>query len=218
VAATQAASSLDDLLASVVAIAGPDGTPRTTAFLLDEPRVIVCDAFAVGAFVDAGADVELIASDGRRFKTRVVRTNRAHAFGPTLLAVPDGMQGPGLRLNQSAVKPGDVVQVAVAAGEKTGVSTGAMTTGVEATVRIEPIGLVKNLASIDAFVRPGSSGAPVVDKTMTVRGFIVAGSTDEAHPISLMYPAQYWMDFVMGRTQPKKGRAKKTTTKTGRPR
>ena len=214
--AAQGAGSLDDMLASVVAIAGPDGTPSSTAFLLDEPRVIVCDAYAVSGVVGAGSEVELIGSDGRRFKTHVERTNRAHVFGPTLLAVPDGLQGPGLRPSQSAVKPGDVVQVAVAAGDKTGVSTGAMTKTVETTVVIQPVGKVKDLASMDAFVRPGSSGAPVVDGTMTVRGFIVAGSTDEKNPHSFMYPAHYWTDFVTGRRRkpPKSRRARTTKNKT----
>ena len=219
-AATGVARSLDDMLACVVAIAGPDGTPSSTAFLLQQPRVIVCDAFAVGRVVDTGSDIELIASDGGRFKTRVLRTNRAHAFGPTLLAVPDGLQGLGLRLDRSAVKPGDVVQVAVAAGEKTGISTGTMTESVETKVAIHPIGTVKDLASLEAFVRPGSSGAPVVDGTMAVRGFIVAGSTNEANPRSFMYPARYWMDFVTGRrpTLPKKKRVKTTTKKARRSR
>ena len=212
---THVAGSMDDTLACVVAIAGPDGTPSSTAFLLDEPHVIVCDAFVVREIAGAVTNVELIASDGRRFKTHVERTNRAHVFGPTLLAVPEGLEGRGLRLSQSAVKPGDVVHVVVAAGEKTGVSTGAMKEAVEATVAIAPIGKVKNLASINAFVRPGSSGAPVVDGTMAVRGFIVAGSSDEANPLSFMYPAQYWIDFVTGRrhTPSKKKRARTTTTK-----
>jgi len=216
-AATGVARSLDDVLACVVAIAGPDGTPSSTAFLLQEPRVIVCDAFAVGGVTGAGADIELIASDGGRFKTHVLRTNRAHAFGPTLLAAPDGWQSPGLRLDRSAVKPDDVFQVAVAAGEKTGVSTGAITDSVEITAVIQPIGKVKNLASLKTFVRPGSSGAPVVDGTMAVRGFIVAGSTDEANPFSLMYPARYWIDFVTGRRRILPKKRVKTTTRKVRP-
>lgn len=212
-----AASSLDDLLASVVAIAGPDGTPGSTAFLLNEPRVIVCDTFAVGGVVAAGSDIELIASNGRRFKTHVVRTNRAHVFGPTLLAVPDGLPGSGLRLSQSAVKPGDVVQVAVAAGEKTGVSTGAMTGSTKTTAVIEPLGKVKDLATVNAFVRPGSSGAPVVDEAMAVRGFIVAGSTDEANPLSFMYPARYWTGFVTRRRRRPTPTSKRAGTTARRP-
>src|SRR5262249_49333780 len=139
------------------------------------------------------------APDGRRFKTDVLRTSRAHPFGPMLLAVPDGLQGPGLRLDASAVKVGDVVHVAVAAGEKTGISTGAITNAEEPVIPIEPIGEVSDLASMNAFMLPGSSGAPVVDNTMAIRGFIVAGSTDEAHPRSLMYPTRYWIDFATGR-------------------
>lgn len=191
---TRAVSSLDDLLASVVAVAGPDGQARSTAFLVAEPHLIVADAFTV----DETAPVTLLASDGRRFTTRVERINRAHPFGPALLAVPDGFTGPGLRLEASVAAPDDIVQVAVAAGEKTGVSTGAVTTAVDVTVSVDPIGRVNNLTSIEAFVRPGSSGAPVVDKRMAVRGFIVAGSTNEAKPHSFMYPTHQWIDFVTG--------------------
>lgn len=195
-APTRSARSIDDLLAAVVAIAGPDGAPRSTAFLLDEPRVIVCDA--VRGLVK-GREIDLIASDGRRFTSRVLRTNRAHPFGPTLLTAPDELQGPGLRLKASPMDIGEILQVAVAAGEKTGVSTGATTTGIHVSIMIDPIGQVDDLAMMNAFVRPGSSGAPVVDQTMAVRGFIVAGSTDEANPHSLMYPTRYWVDFVTGR-------------------
>lgn len=216
--ATRGAGTLDDLLASVVAVAGPGGEPSSTAFLLDEPRMVVCDAFAVHPMIEARVELELISSDGRRHKARVLRTNGAHPFGPTLLEAPPTLEGPGLRVDTSPVKLGDVVQVAVAAGEKTGVSTGAMTATIETTIKIAPIGIVSDLASLNAVVRPGSSGAPVVDTTMAVRGFIVAGSTDEANPVSFIYPCQYWMDFVMGRTKssPRIPRVlkKKKTTKT----
>lgn len=200
----QAASSVDELMAAVLAVVGDGGILSSTAFLLDDPRVIVCDAFASKSWVDLHGELWLLAADGRRFKTHVIRTNGAHAFGPSLLAVPDALQVPGLRLNAEAMAPGEIVQVVVAAGDKTGISTGAATTGIEVTSRIEPIGVVGDLAMIDAVVRPGSSGAPVVDYAMAIRGFIVAGSSDTARPVTLMYPSQYWADYVTGRpTMPK---------------
>jgi len=197
--ATKGARTLDDLLASVLAVAGSGGEPGSTAFLLDEPRVVVCDAFAVQATAEKHAELELIVPDGHRYKARVLRTNGAHPFGPTLLEAPAGLKGPGLRIDASAVGFKEILQVAVAAGEKTGISTGLKTTAIDITAKIEPIGLVRDLAGVNAVVRPGSSGAPVVDKTMAVRGFIVAGSTNEANPLSLMYPCQYWMAFLSGR-------------------
>jgi S1-C subfamily serine protease len=214
VAPAQAARSLDDLIASVLTIVGPGRVPSSTAFLLDEPRVIVCNAFAVRPLVKAGGELELLMSDGRRFKTHILRTNGAHAFGPTMLAVPDGLQSPGLRLDPSSLQRGDVVQVVVAAGEKTGVSTGAMTRSVMMNALIEPIGWVNDLVSIDAVTRPGSSGAPVVDNTMAVRGFIVAGSTNESNPMSLMYPSRYWVDFVTGRPAARTTGTRKTKIRT----
>jgi hypothetical protein len=218
VAPTRSASSIDDLLAAVVAIAGPDGAPSSTAFLLDQPRVIVCDA--VHGLVEGRAELDLIASDGRRFRSRVLRTNRAHPFGPTLLTAPDELHAPGLRLKASPMDIGEILQVAVAGGEKTGVSTGATTTGIHVTIMIDPIGQVSDLAMMNAFVRPGSSGAPVVDQKMAVRGFIVAGSKDEANPYSLMYPARYWADFVAGRRgarpEEKKRKPVPKTTETRR--
>jgi len=209
------AGTLDDLLASVVAVAGPGGEPSSTAFLLAEPRVVVCDAFAVRPMIEASQGLELIASDGRRHKARVLRTNAAHPFGPTVLEAPAALEGPGLRVDASPMKAGDIVQVAVAAGEKTGISTGAITAAVETAIEIAPIGRVRHLVSMNAVVRPGSSGAPVVDNTMAVRGFIVAGSSDETNPASLMYPSWRWMDFVLGRkgNRPRTARVTKKRTK-----
>ena len=212
----QEASSIDELMASVLAVVGDGGILSSTAFLLDDPRVIVCDAYAINPFVDAQGELWLLAADGRRFKTHVIRTNKAYPFGPAVLAVPDALQVPGLRLNTKAMALGETVQVVVAAGEKTGISTGAATSSIVVTSRIEPIGVVDDLAMIDAVVRPGSSGSPVVDNAMAVRGFIVAGSSDEARPVSLMYPSEYWSDYVTGRTTPKARGARARTTSTRR--
>jgi hypothetical protein len=201
-AAPVTGATFDDLLASIFAVAAPGGEPSCTAFLLQEPRVVVCDAFAAKPLVATGGKLLLIAADGRRYETRALRTNRAHPFGPTLLEAPAGLVAPGLRISSTAMTPGEVVQIAVAAGEKTGVSVGAMTKGIRVTIAIEPVGRAPDLASMNAVVRPGASGAPVVDQAMAVRGFIVAGSTNEENPTSFMYPCRHWIDFVTGGRKP----------------
>jgi hypothetical protein len=194
---TPGARTMDDLMASVVSVAGADGTPSSTAFLLAEPRVIVCDTHAVSAFLAKGAELTLIATGGRRLRARVVRTARDHPFGPTLLAAPADLAGPGLALDRARLEAGKNAQAVVAAGEKTGISTAIVRETSGRAVRIEPIGPVRHLVSLDCFVRPGASGAPVVDADLRVRGFIVAGSSDPDRPISYMYPAAYWGRFAV---------------------
>jgi hypothetical protein len=195
--AAEAGQTLDDVLAAVMSVVGPGGVLSSTAFLVANPRVIVCDAFAVAPLLAKGQDLDLIA-DHQPFKAHVLRTNRAHPFGPTLLEVPETVKIPGLRINATPARLGDAVQIAVAAGTKTGISTGAVTEMIDATVDIAPIGRVRDLASLNAVVRSGASGAPVVDATMSVRGFIVAGSEDETRPTSFMYPCHRWLKFLSG--------------------
>jgi CheY-like chemotaxis protein len=207
--AADGGQTLDDVLASVMSVLLPDGTPSSTAFLLASPRIIVCDAFAADGLVGAGRELSLLAADHQRFKARVLRTDRAHPFGPMLLEVPESVKVPGLRLDTDPVRPGDVVQIAVAAGTQTGISTGQVNEKVSRTA-IAPIGEVRNLASLNALVRPGSSGAPVVDSAMSVRGFIVAGSQDETRPVSFMYPSEHWSNFVSDRKARKTVSARKT--------
>ena len=188
--------TLDDALASVMSVMGPDGVPNSTAFLLSEPRVIVCDAFAVKALLGTRQELDLVGADHKPFTARMLRSNRGHPFGPTLLQVPDTVKIPGLRLTTEPVQLGEPVQIVVAAGKKTGLSTGAVTTAIEATIEIAPIGIVRDLSGLNAVVRSGASGAPVVDSAMRVIGFIVAGSEDEANPTSFMYPSQRWAKFL----------------------
>jgi hypothetical protein len=204
---TPSAQTLDDMLSSVLAVAAPDGTPSSTAFLLAKPRVIVCDTFAVG-HPSTGAELTLVAPHARRFSVRVLRTNTTHPFGPTLLEAPESLLAPGFAFNPSPPVINEVVQTAVAAGEKTGISTGVRSDTIEVTVRIEPLGNVHDLASLNLFARSGSSGAPVVDNALSVRGFIVAGGTDESHPISLMYPSRYWASFLTNEKLPPSRKAK----------
>ncbi len=205
----EGAETLDDVISSVFAVAGPQGTPSSTAFLLARPRVIVCDTFATGA----GDEFTLIARGDRPFKTRVVRINTAHPFGPTLLEAPESLRVPGLRLDAELLQPGEVVTTAVAAGAETGISRGIVTEGISTSVNIDPIGVVRDLVSLNCLVRPGASGAPVVDSKMSVRGFIVAGSMDESRPVSLMYPTNYWVQFLLDekstRSRKARGKAKK---------
>jgi hypothetical protein len=171
--------------------------------------VIVCDTYAVTPLLAGGQELNLVAADHQPFKARVLRSNPAHPFGPTLLEVPETVKIPGLRLDDKPTRLGDAVQVAVAAGTKTGISTGGVTEMIDATVNIAPIGPVTDLASLNAVVRSGASGAPVVDSTMSVRGFIVAGSEDEARPISFMFPCAGWSKFLRGETDTTVTRRKK---------
>jgi S1-C subfamily serine protease len=204
--------TLDDVLASVMSVLLPAGMPSSTAFLLDNPRVILCDAFAAAGLLGTGQELNLLAADQQSFKARVLRTNQAHPFGPMLLEVPDTVKVPGLRLNPDPVRSGDIVQIAVAAGTQTGISTGQVSEIVSSTA-IAPIGQVRDLASLNALVRPGASGAPVVDTAMSVRGFIVAGSQDETRPVSFMYPSEHWSNFVSGGGAGKAVKARKKRSK-----
>ena len=78
-------------------------------------------------------------------------------------------------------------------GEKTGIATGKAVASTESTVDIAPIrGPVPHLVELEIAVAQGASGAPVVDSSFAVRGFIVAGSTDPNNPVSYMYPASRW--------------------------
>jgi len=201
-AAVEGAQTMDDVLASVLAVAGPNGVLSATAFVLHDPRVIVADGYAISSLLAASHRpvLELIDHKGRRYFAVQLRKHTAHPFGPVLFQAPDDLRAPGLRMDSSPIQPGDVVHVAVAAGEKIGVSTGAATSGIDQTINIAPIGSVRALASLNAVVRAGSSGAPVVDRAMALRGFIVAGGS-EANPVSFMYPTAHWMDFVLGRPE-----------------
>lgn len=126
--------------------------------------------------------VGLVGPGSRRFKARVSRVNTEHPFGPTLLEVPPEIQAAGLRLDASQPPAGDFVQVAVAAGEKTGISSGLVLRTEKHAISIEPVGDVAGLVLLECYAAPGACGGPVVDGSMAVRGYIVAGTTD---PINL---------------------------------
>ena len=190
------AQTVDDLVASVVGIIGPNGVPFMTGFILANPRVIVADGWVGNTATLADGPVSIMSADGNRHSTGVLRTVRDHPFGPLLLGCPAALKVPGLRLSSAAAVPGSQVRAAIAAGERVGLASGSVATGLEVKVDIAPIGPVDHLVQVDAAVAPGSSGAPVVDEDMNVLGFIVAGSTDPDRPVSYVYPAARWARHV----------------------
>lgn len=188
--------TMDDLMSSTLAIDGPSG-PSSTAFLLAEPRVIVCDRHVYDPDLGKGS-VHLIDSRGHRVETRVLHVNLNHPFGPAVLEAPIEIRAPGLHLEAAALSSDEEVQILVAAGAETGISSGKVT-ALEMVTSINPMaGEVRDLVELECFVAPGASGAPVVDSRLSVRGFIVAGSTDPHDPRSYAYPAQHWASFVLG--------------------
>jgi SIR2-like domain len=193
VAPAAATSTTDDLIGATVGLASSPGGPAImTGFVLANPRVIVTDGYSgnTGQF-DPNA-VTILMSSGRRTTTRAKHLVSGHPFGPWLLEVPPDLQSTGLQLNTAALRAGETVHTAVAAGERVGLSTGTAVTGSDTELNVDPIGQVKNLAQIRAAVSPGASGAPVVDADMRVRGFVVAGSQDPSHPDTFIYPARHW--------------------------
>lgn len=199
------AQTMDDLMSAVFGVVGPGGAPVATAFLLAEPRLIVCNRFDVAALIESN-QVGLIGPGNRRFKARVSRINTEHPFGPTLLDVPTEIQAAGLRLDASQPQAGDFVQVAVAAGEKTGISSGPVIRTEKHAISIEPVGNVAGLVSLECYVAPGACGGPVVDGSMAVRGYIVAGTTDPDQPYSLAYASSQWDGFLQGKKPAKPSR------------
>ena len=206
------ARTMDDLMASIVAVVGPNGQPSSTGFVLADPPVVVTDAYAAEAGAVNGS-MTIQTRDGRRLTAKVVGRHK-HVFGPIILERPADLLVPGLKLNAAPVLLDQSVRIGVAVGDRIGVSSGAPVDGVGARVKIEPVGVVENLVRIRASVAPGSSGAPVVDETFHVRGFIVAGGGETA----LMHPATDWAgalnaspavatgETTRTRREPRKGR------------
>jgi hypothetical protein len=194
-------NTTDDLIGACVGLASSqDGEPELSGFLLDSPRMVVTDG-AAGNQRRFGPDgITVITSTGARFGTVGTRL-LDHPFGPWLLEMPSGLHSTCLHVDPTPLTIGETVHIAVAAGEGIGLSTGRAVSGIEETIRIEPIGMVDHLVRVDAAVRPGASGAPVVDDVMNVRGFVVAGSNEPNRPVTFIYPASRWAAEIAGTPQ-----------------
>jgi hypothetical protein len=201
------AQTLDDLLAAVVGVGDYGGQAVATGALIAEPRGILCDLFPL-ANVAPGEKVPVRTRTGEHWEAAVIRRLSDSPFGPVLLEVPDGWSPCPLSVDASPVSVGDIMRVAVFAGERPGVSSGAVA-GVEYDLRIEPVGNVEGLVSLHLAVAPGSSGAPVVDASQRLRGFVVAGSQDLTHPESYMDPASRWHAALARAASPVRTRKRK---------
>jgi hypothetical protein len=189
------AETMDDLAASVVGLAHADRAPAMTGFVLCRPHVIVTDGWSGNVQQLGAGEISAITQDGRRLRTSILRHVSDHPFGPLFLTVPADLAVPGLQLDGTPLSAGVAVHIAVAAGERVGLSSGTVGSGRGVTIQVTPIGEVTNIIRINAAVSPGSSGAPVVDAKMAVRGFIVAGSVDPKNPESYLYPASRWANY-----------------------
>lgn len=177
--------TMDDASRALVRVLGPFG-PNSTGFVLTQPHVILMDAFAARSAVHE--DTVHLKWGGMELSAPVIG-DLGGPFGPLVARVPDGLRAVGLPLDARAISPGEPVHVAVAVGPGTGMSSGHATTAVEMDhVIIEPVGRVEGLVDVAVRVAPGSSGAPVLDGDMAVRGFVVAKAADHAY----LLPASRW--------------------------
>ena len=203
------AQTLDDLWAAVVGIGDYDGRAQATGVLIAEPRGILCDAFPLGD-TTAGGKVPVRTRDGVRFDLAVIRKLTGSPFGPVLLEAPAGWTAHPIDVDPHPISLGTVLRVAVFAGDRPGISTGAVADLVHVSLRVEPVGMVDGLVSLRLAVAPGSSGAPVVDEALRLRGFIVAGSQDLQNPVSFMDPASRWhAGLSTARRPPRKPRRRR---------
>lgn len=194
-APSAARPTLDDLMASIVGLApgeDPSRDAACTGFVIAEPRLIVTEGFSGGAF---SGPAQVVVPDGRRLPTRVVRRDTSHPFGSVCFEVPAELHAPGLRLDPDPFALPLSVRIGVAAGERVGISSGAVT-AVERRMTISPVEASDHLAVVDAAAAPGSAGAPVVDAaSLAVRGYVVGGSMDGP---TIMYPAYRWAHALVG--------------------
>lgn len=195
--ARDTAATTDDLAAATVGIAlTDDAPPAGTGFLLADPRVIVTDGYLAGAGFDPER-ITLVTASGARLTTRASRLCAGHPSGPWLLEAPAELSARGLRASAAPLAKGEVLQFAVAAGERTGLASGEVVTGRPVAIPVDPMGRVPDLVLVRAVLAPGSSGAPAVDDDLAVRGFVAAGSMDPAHPDTYVYPAGQWLAEVL---------------------
>lgn len=190
-AVPEGAQTMDDFMAAIVGIGPRGGAASMTGLLLNHPRLIVTDGWAGNMLSLGNRGITVFAGD-RRLDTRIIHHDQTHPFGPLYLEAPEALKVPGLRLSTAPPTAALPVHIGVAAGERVGLSSGTVLSDQEATIDIAPVGPVAHLIPLEAVVAPGSSGAPVIDEAMNVRGFIVAGSTDPGQPLSYLYPASRW--------------------------
>ena len=169
-----------------------------TGVLITEPRGILCDRYPLGA-VRPGDRVPVRTRDGLRRDVFVERVLTDHPFGPVLLRQPDDWAPHPVTVEPAPIAAGDLMRAAVFAGDRPGISAGVAEDVSGTPVRIDPIGDVGELVSLRLAVAPGSSGAPVVDDAMHLRGIIVSGALDPRNPLSFMDPASRWHARLSGR-------------------
>ena len=111
--------------------------------------------------------------------------------------MPDALKAPGLRLDADPPTAGLMVHVGVAAGQGVGVSSGTLRDPAERTLQFF-FGEAHHLVELECVTAPGAAGAPVVDTSFAVRGFIVAGDHKER---SYMYPSYRWAGTLKARSK-----------------
>jgi hypothetical protein len=184
-------ATIDDFMTCVVSILGPDDKPSSTGFVLADPHVIVADGYVYRTgYGLKNRKLRIMSSDGERFEATVKSLNKEHPFGPLILEVPATYDAVGLRLNRESLKADMPVTIGVAAGERIGISQGVIKNPAAKVISVQPVGQVKHLVAVEALVKPGASGAPVVNENFEVVGFIVAGSSDRSP--SYMLSAFHW--------------------------
>jgi len=200
------AATTDDLIAATVGLApNARAAAQWSGFVLADPRVIVTDGFLAQRSRLDIERISVITSTGRRLTTRAWHLFDEHPFGPWVLEAPADLSVPGVRVSAERFEPGAPLQIAVAAGERVGLSSGEVVGPVPGAISVAPLGDVLDLVELRCVVRPGSSGAPVVDADFVVRGFVAAGSNDPNRPVTFMYPAERWQPRLGGlppRTEP----------------
>jgi hypothetical protein len=210
------AETVDDLLAALVGVWNPKfNLIGMTGFILAEPRVIVIDGAMSDSSITGFEINEIVTHRGVHLPAKPIRVVPGDPFGPLLLEVPKELEVPGLQIDLALVKAGLPIQIGVAVRhtshqpkkvkQKTGemrredvsfgLSSGTVMSGQEKRMGIHGFDkefVSEHVVELACAVAPGSSGAPVVDEKMAVRGFIIGGGSDLQNPLSLMLPASGW--------------------------
>lgn len=209
------AATVDDLLAALVGIWNPKfNLIGMTGFILADPRVIVVDGAMSDSSITGYEVNEIVTHRGIHLPTKPIRLVPDDRFGPLLLEVPKELEVPGLRIDAAPVDAGLPIQIGVAVRHELhpkkapkklqkkaredvsfGLSSGTVMSGVEKRMAIQGFNtdlISDHVVELACAVAPGSSGAPVVDEKMAVRGFIIGGTSNLQNPLSLMLPASRW--------------------------